>query len=191
MADEASVGTTSIPTPKSGRQTGLTVPELFARDGEAAFREPRHVLAAACAEARASVVSVAGGAVLRPKPAPPACQRHRGLAPGPARDADAPVGRGRAAPFSTTTLPRPSAGSSGAPPVTPRWPTVDRRGRLAAGAMVAAPIVAAAAARPDPGRGDAVHALSVDLAERSYPVLVGPGARHELARSCRRRPSRP
>ncbi|MGA2473966.1 MAG: 3-dehydroquinate synthase family protein [Acidimicrobiales bacterium] len=27
-----------------------------------------------------------------------------------------------------------------------------------------------------------VRALSVDLAERSYPVLVGPGARHEVAR---------
>jgi 5-deoxy-5-amino-3-dehydroquinate synthase len=27
-----------------------------------------------------------------------------------------------------------------------------------------------------------VHALSVDLAHRSYPVLVGPGARHEVAR---------
>jgi 5-deoxy-5-amino-3-dehydroquinate synthase len=27
-----------------------------------------------------------------------------------------------------------------------------------------------------------VHALSVDLAERSYPVLVGAGARHEVAR---------
>jgi 5-deoxy-5-amino-3-dehydroquinate synthase len=27
-----------------------------------------------------------------------------------------------------------------------------------------------------------MHALAVDLAERSYPVLVGPGARHELAR---------
>ncbi len=27
-----------------------------------------------------------------------------------------------------------------------------------------------------------MHALSVDLAERSYPVLVGPGARHEVAR---------
>jgi 5-deoxy-5-amino-3-dehydroquinate synthase len=27
-----------------------------------------------------------------------------------------------------------------------------------------------------------VHALSVDLADRSYPVLVGPGARHEMAR---------
>ena len=25
-----------------------------------------------------------------------------------------------------------------------------------------------------------MHALSVDLADRSYPVLVGPGARHEL-----------
>jgi 5-deoxy-5-amino-3-dehydroquinate synthase len=27
-----------------------------------------------------------------------------------------------------------------------------------------------------------MHALSVDLAERSYPVLVGPGARHDVAR---------
>ena len=27
-----------------------------------------------------------------------------------------------------------------------------------------------------------MHALSVDLADRSYPVLVGPGARHETAR---------
>ncbi|HXB37048.1 MAG TPA: 3-dehydroquinate synthase family protein [Acidimicrobiales bacterium] len=27
-----------------------------------------------------------------------------------------------------------------------------------------------------------MHALSVDLAERSYPVLVGPGARHEVGR---------
>ncbi|HSZ37139.1 MAG TPA: 3-dehydroquinate synthase, partial [Acidimicrobiales bacterium] len=27
-----------------------------------------------------------------------------------------------------------------------------------------------------------MHALSVDLAERSYPVLVGAGARHEVAR---------
>src|SRR5580704_2472754 len=32
--------------------------------------------------------------------------------------------------------------------------------------------------RPDA----AMHALSVDLAERSYPVLVGPGARHEVGR---------
>jgi len=32
-----------------------------------------------------------------------------------------------------------------------------------------------------------VRALSVDLAERAYPVLVGPGARHEIARFLRRR----
>ena len=32
------------------------------------------------------------------------------------------------------------------------------------------------------GRAMPLHALSVDLAERSYPVLVGPGARHEVAR---------
>jgi len=45
--------------------TGLTVPELFARDGEAAFRRAETtVLADACADPSPSVVSVAGGAVL-------------------------------------------------------------------------------------------------------------------------------
>jgi shikimate kinase len=45
--------------------TGLSVPELFARDGEAAFRrEEAAVLLDACADQKASVVSVAGGAVL-------------------------------------------------------------------------------------------------------------------------------
>ncbi len=47
--------------------TGATVPELFARDGEAAFRRAEaEVLASACAETAPSVVSVAGGAVLDP-----------------------------------------------------------------------------------------------------------------------------
>jgi shikimate kinase len=47
--------------------TGLTVPELFAREGEAAFRRAEaDVLAAACAEPAPSIVSVAGGAVLNP-----------------------------------------------------------------------------------------------------------------------------
>ena len=41
------------------------MPELFARDGEAAFRRAEaEVLAAACADPTPSVVSVAGGAVL-------------------------------------------------------------------------------------------------------------------------------
>jgi shikimate kinase len=45
--------------------TGLTVPGLFARDGEAAFRRAEAtVLAAACADPSPSIVSVAGGAVL-------------------------------------------------------------------------------------------------------------------------------
>jgi shikimate kinase len=45
--------------------TGLTVPELFARDGEAAFRRAEAtVLADACDDPSPSVVSVAGGAVL-------------------------------------------------------------------------------------------------------------------------------
>ncbi|HEY3844636.1 MAG TPA: shikimate kinase [Acidimicrobiales bacterium] len=49
------------------RATGLTVPELFARDGEPAFRDAESdALALACASPRPAVVSVAGGAVLRP-----------------------------------------------------------------------------------------------------------------------------
>lgn len=48
--------------------TGLSVPELFARDGEMAFRDAEAaVLADACAEPAPSVISVAGGAVLRPE----------------------------------------------------------------------------------------------------------------------------
>jgi len=47
--------------------TGLTVPELFSRDGESAFRKAEAVaLAGACSDAAPSVVSVAGGAVLNP-----------------------------------------------------------------------------------------------------------------------------
>jgi shikimate kinase len=48
-------------------KTGLTVPELFARDGEGAFRAAEaDVLAAACRTETPTVVSVAGGAVLNP-----------------------------------------------------------------------------------------------------------------------------
>ncbi|MGP0031351.1 MAG: shikimate kinase [Acidimicrobiales bacterium] len=46
--------------------TGLTVPELFARDGETAFRDAEaKALEQACACTDDVVVSVAGGAVLR------------------------------------------------------------------------------------------------------------------------------
>jgi shikimate kinase len=49
------------------KKTGMTVPALFARDGEAAFRDAEaEVLRAACARTDPVVVSVAGGAVLRP-----------------------------------------------------------------------------------------------------------------------------
>jgi shikimate kinase len=45
--------------------TGCTVPELFARDGEAAFRKAEaEVLAEACRRERPAVIAVAGGAVL-------------------------------------------------------------------------------------------------------------------------------
>jgi shikimate kinase len=49
------------------KATGLTVPALFARDGEPAFREAEaDALRRACATTEPVVVSVAGGAVLRP-----------------------------------------------------------------------------------------------------------------------------
>ena len=45
--------------------TGFSVPELFARDGEAGFRKAEaQVLATACATDRPAVIAVAGGAVL-------------------------------------------------------------------------------------------------------------------------------
>ncbi len=48
--------------------TGLTVPELFARDGETAFRAAEaNVLSSACKAESPNVVSVAGGAVLSPE----------------------------------------------------------------------------------------------------------------------------
>ncbi len=48
-------------------RTGMTVPEIFARRGEAAFRaEERAVLAAALASPVPSVIAVAGGAVFDP-----------------------------------------------------------------------------------------------------------------------------
>jgi shikimate kinase len=50
------------------RATGFTVPELFARQGEAAFRDAEaDALGRACASPVPVVVSVAGGAVLRPE----------------------------------------------------------------------------------------------------------------------------
>jgi shikimate kinase len=50
------------------KATGLTVPALFARDGEAAFRKAEaDALMRACTGDAPVVVSVAGGAVLRPE----------------------------------------------------------------------------------------------------------------------------
>ena len=47
--------------------TGRTVPEIFASDGEAAFRKVEaEVLATACSSTQPSVIAVAGGAVLNP-----------------------------------------------------------------------------------------------------------------------------
>jgi shikimate kinase len=50
------------------RVTGSTVPELFARRGEQAFRDAEaDALRRACTSTAPVVVSVAGGAVLRPE----------------------------------------------------------------------------------------------------------------------------
>jgi shikimate kinase len=50
------------------KETGLTVPALFARDGETVFRDAEaEVLRGACACTEPVVISVAGGAVLRPE----------------------------------------------------------------------------------------------------------------------------
>jgi shikimate kinase len=50
------------------RRTGKTVPQIFADEGEAAFRaQESAVLAEACASTHPVVVSVAGGAVLDPR----------------------------------------------------------------------------------------------------------------------------
>jgi shikimate kinase len=50
------------------KKTGLSVPALFARDGEAAFRDAEaEALRHACASTGPVVISVAGGAVLRPE----------------------------------------------------------------------------------------------------------------------------
>ena len=50
------------------RRTGRTIPEIFAEDGEAAFRdEERRALADAVSGDAPAVVSVAGGAVLDPE----------------------------------------------------------------------------------------------------------------------------
>jgi shikimate kinase len=47
--------------------TGLSVPEIFERDGEVAFRKAEAtVLADSCAQTSPQVISVAGGAVLDP-----------------------------------------------------------------------------------------------------------------------------
>ena len=49
------------------RLAGKTIPQIFADDGEAAFRDLEHdVLRAVLAGSRPCVVSTGGGAVLRP-----------------------------------------------------------------------------------------------------------------------------
>ena len=182
--------------------TGLTVPELFARDGEAAFRRAEAgVLADACADPAPSVVSVAGGAVLsednrqliaasgivvwlraRPEtlaarvgdgagrpllgddPAEALVRLNAVRAPLYAEVADVVIDVDDLDPASVVAAHHRRHGRQR----RHRPATRRRANRRHAGQAVATETT--------------VHALSVDLADRSYPVLVGPGARHEVAR---------
>ncbi len=100
--------------------TGLTVPELFARDGEAAFRRAEAaVLAEACADPSPSVVSVAGGAVLsEDNRRLIAVERHRRLAAGSSRDPGRPAG-GRHRPPAARRRPGRGGGAPQRSPVAP------------------------------------------------------------------------
>ena len=117
-----------------------------------------------------------------------------GSGPGPRRW---PPGSAtaRAGPCSVTTRPRPlGAPQCRPPPVLRRGGrsrhrrrrTADRGDRPAHPRRAGAPVDRSCRRRHRRrhrgGVRDPVRALSVDLAERAYPVLVGPGARHEVAR---------
>ena len=180
--------------------TGLTVPELFARDGEAAFRQAEaDVLADACA-APAPIGRLRRrrcGAATR-QPPPHRRVRHRGLAPGPARDAGRP-GRATApaAHCSATTRRRPwSASSAVRRPVLRRGGRRRHRRRRAAcrGGRPADPGRRHGRhGRARPGRGDRSRARLLRrprraLATRCWSVPA-PATRSRA--SCRPAPSRP
>jgi 5-deoxy-5-amino-3-dehydroquinate synthase len=157
-------------------RTGRTVAEIWAGEGEPAFRRlESEVLAEALAAERPAVVAAAGGVVLDPS------NRAR------LRDCEAVVWL-RARP--ETLVPRVATGT--------HRPLLDTNaaGVLSRLAAEREPLYAEVAdvtvdvdglapeqvvARVEEALGDgALRTVTVDLGPRSYPVLVGTGARHRL-----------
>ena len=194
-------GATGTPTPTSRRPPGSPCPSsspATARrpSGEAEARGARRGLRRAprrrwsrSPAARCSAPTTAGSS-------PPAAS-WCGCGPGPRRWPRR-VGDGAGRPLLGDD-PADGAGRTSTrcgARSTPRWPTSSSTSTSSPPPTVADRIVDAVDATPTvadatpPGldspvaaeRETAVRALSVDLAERSYPVLVGPGARHEVAR---------
>ncbi|HYX45072.1 MAG TPA: bifunctional shikimate kinase/3-dehydroquinate synthase, partial [Acidimicrobiales bacterium] len=157
-------------------RTGRTVAEIWAAEGEAAFRRlESEVLAEALARERPAVVAAAGGVVLSP------VNRAR------LRDSEAVVWL-RARP--ETLVPRVATGSHrpllGSDPLgVLRRLAAEREPLYAQVADVTVDVDGLAAeqvvALVEEALGDGtLRTVTVDLGPRSYPVLVGPGARHRL-----------
>ena len=144
-----------------------------------------------------------------PSPAAPCCdpdnrrliagERHRRLAPGPARDAGRPGGRRRRPP-AARRRPGRAPGRASTPSARPLYAEVadvvvdvdDLAPDEVVDRILAGRSTADAAGAAGAGRDRPVRALSVDLADRSYAVLVGAGRPPRAgARSCRPAPSRP
>ena len=161
--------------------TGSTVPELFATRGEEAFRaEESRVLAEGLASPGPTVVSAAGGVVLSPdNRALLAGQVVVWLRADPATLA-ARVGSGTGRPL----LDEDPAGALVALDAV-RRPLYEEVADVVVDVDDLDP---AHGGRPRPGRHRVrpepavTTVVPVDLGERSYEVVVGDGARHELAR---------
>ncbi len=161
------------------RETGRTVPQIWKEDGEPAFRrEESRVLEDACTRPGPAIVAVAGGAVLDLDNR--AVIRRSGLVVWLRAEVTTLRGPGRRGRRAPAPGGRPYLRP--VPPVAAAGPCVRRAGRPG---VRRRPDVAAAGRGADHrGRGGqvghAVNELTVELGDRSYPVLVGAGARHRL-----------
>jgi shikimate kinase len=174
-------------------QTGRTVAQIWHLDGEAAFRKlEAEVLADALAQERPTVVAAAGGVVLD------AATRERLRGNGPVvwlrarpETLAGRVGSATHRPLLDTdprgVLARLAAERAGLYAEVADA-TVDIDG-LSADRVVERVEAALGALAPAGGGRDApvrpivdgaLYRVTVDLGRRSYPVLVGPGARHRL-----------
>jgi 5-deoxy-5-amino-3-dehydroquinate synthase len=165
------------------RIAGRPIPEIFAADGEAGFRALEgEVLAALLAGDEPLVVATGGGAVLRE--ANREFMRSHGVVVWLRATADTlaeRVGDGSSRPLlagdpagniARLLAERTEAYAAAAHVVV----DVDRR------PFDAITVDVIAAAEPRNHDAMSLRTVRVPLGERSYDVLVGPGARHELAR---------